>query len=88
MPTIQDLTAQARTMFHGDGFSRWFDKSISVMICANGCLGANVEHAPLDATVGGQIWEYILTHEQYDSDGGCLELYPGETPTDTPTPSQ
>ncbi len=75
-------------MFHGDGFSRWFDKSVSMIVCANGALGANVEHTPLDATICGHMWEYILTQEKYDSEERCLPLYPGENPADTPTPSQ
>lgn len=74
--------------FHGDGNSRWFDKSVSLVFCANGVLGANVEHTPLDATVCGHLWEYILTNEQYDANGRCMELHPGEEPLDTPTPTQ
>ena len=79
--------AQANVMFHGDGYSRWFDNALSVVVCSSGALGASVEHTPLDATVCGHIWEYVLTEEQYDVEGRCLELYPGEKPADTPTPS-
>lgn len=74
-------------MFHGDGYSRWFDKSVSLVVGANGALGANVEHTPLDATICEQLWEYALTEERYDAQEYCLELYPGERPVDTPTPT-
>ncbi len=77
----------SRLLFHGDGFSRWFDKSMSCCVCPNGVLGANAEHSPLDATVCGQIWENILSSEKYD-EGRCVLAYPGETPADTPTPSE
>ena len=39
-------------MFHGNMYNRWFDKSFSIIICANGVIGSNVEHSRLDATVG------------------------------------
>ena len=74
-------------MFHGDGYSRWFDKIVTVVVCSNGCLGANVEHSSLDATVCGHLWEYVLVNEQYDAHGHCVELYPGEQPVDTPPPT-
>lgn len=85
---IQDPTSTAQLLFHGDGYSRWFDKSCSLIVTPSGYMGANVEHAFLDATVCGQMWEYILTEEQYDANGKCVELYPGEQPQDTPTPIQ
>ena len=81
---LQDLTAVANLMFHG---SRWYDKMVNIMVTPNGVIGANVEHAPLDATVCLQLWEYMMSLETYDSNGRCTELYPGEKPLDTPNPS-
>lgn len=75
-------------LFHGDGYNRWFDKAVSLIVTPNGVLGANVEHTPLDATVCGQMWEYVLTEERYDADGRCVEMCPGEKPMDTPNPTQ
>lgn len=84
----QGLENTARMLFHGDGYNRWFDKGVSSIVTPSGVLGANVEHTPLDATVSGQMWEYALTAEQYDADGKCVEMYPGEKPLDTPQPTQ
>ena len=77
----------ARLFFHGDGYSRWFDKSFTMIITPNAALGANAEHTALDATICGHMWEYILTEEKYDASGRCMEVYPGEKPLDTPTPT-
>lgn len=80
------MTAQARVMFHGDGYNRWFDR-LTYIVCSNGALGANVEHTCLDATICGQLWEYVFSEEKYDAQGYCVELYPGEQPVDTSTPT-
>ena len=88
MTTTKTLTAQADVMFHGDGYNHWFDKSLNFVVCSNGAFGGNGEHTALDATVCGQLWEFLFTYEKYDSDGRCLGMYPGETPAATPTPSQ
>lgn len=60
---------------------------MSLIVTPQAALGANVEHTPLDATVCGHLWEYLLTEERYDAKGRCVELYPGEQPADTPTPT-
>lgn len=73
----------ARHLFHGDGYSRWFDKSVSLIVFPNGVLGANVEHTPLDATVCGHMWEYILTEERYDEEGRCIAP-PSPVTSETP----
>jgi len=64
----------SRMLFQGDINSRWFDKSVQMVVTPNGTAGASVEHAPLDATVCTQIWEYGLTREQYDQNGHVLPL--------------
>ena len=38
-------------MFHGNVYSRWFDKSFTTAVYANGVVGSNIEHSLLDATV-------------------------------------
>ncbi len=60
--------------FHGNVNNRWFDKSFQLIVTPNGAVGANVEHAPLDATVGGQLFEYILASEVYDDQGHVMDL--------------
>lgn len=61
-------------VFHGHVNNIWFDKSVQLIACPGGNVGANVEHAPLDATVCSQIWEYCLTSEKYDEEGHVLDL--------------
>ena len=51
----------------------------------NGRVGGNVEHSNLDATVCGQMWEYILSGENYDENGHVLDF--GEMPSSLPTPT-
>ncbi len=60
--------------FHGNVNNRWFDKGFQLIVTPNGVVGANVEHSPLDATVGGQLFEYILVSEVYDDQGHVLDL--------------
>lgn len=67
------FTTLCQKVFHGNVYNRWFDKSISVTVFENGLVGCNVEHAPLDATVGGQFWEYMLLTEAYDENGIALQ---------------
>ena len=77
-------------MFHGNGFNRWFDKGVQLVCTPNSIVGANVEHSTLDATVCGQLWEYMLTEESYDASGGLLEREAGqfiEGMADTPVPT-
>ncbi|WP_328396809.1 choline/carnitine O-acyltransferase [Nocardia sp. NBC_00416] len=44
-----DLQA-ADTLLHGDSANRWFDKSVSFIVFADGRAGINVEHCGLDGT--------------------------------------
>eukprot|EP00731_Ephydatia_muelleri_P002535 Em0001g2535a len=86
---VSDLTNSSRHFFHGNGYNRWFDKSCSLIVMANGNCGGNVEHSTLDATVAGQQWEYNLSEELYDAEGHVLpsSSYPGahDFPVDPPT---
>ncbi len=66
------MTATAQMLFHGNINDRWFDKCLQLIVAPNGAVGANVEHAPLDATVGGQLWEYVLVSEAYDENGHVI----------------
>lgn len=38
------------TLLHGDSANRWFDKSVSFIVFADGQTGINVEHCGLDGT--------------------------------------
>jgi len=55
----EDLTEIARTMMHGNGLNRWFDKSFQLIICKNGKTGINSEHSGLDGSVIGRLLKFI-----------------------------
>jgi carnitine O-acetyltransferase len=48
----------------GSGNSRWFDKSLTMTISANGRMSWNAEHACCDAIVMGRMIDYVYSHEQ------------------------
>jgi carnitine O-acetyltransferase len=45
-----DATQAADQLLHGDSGNRWFDKSFSLVVFADGTAGINVEHCGLDGT--------------------------------------
>ncbi|KAI9342909.1 acyltransferase ChoActase/COT/CPT [Obelidium mucronatum] len=51
----------AKYVFHNfDGSNRWFDKSITLCVSADGRAGANGEHSPLDALVCAYLMDYAV----------------------------
>ena len=54
---------KARSLFHGDGASRWFDKSLTVVVYEDGQAGLNAEHSWADAPVVAHMWEFTLLKE-------------------------
>ncbi|KDO33450.1 hypothetical protein SPRG_02257 [Saprolegnia parasitica CBS 223.65] len=73
--TPNEMEALGRSLIHGDGASRWFDKSLTMVAFANGRIGMNVEHAWADAPVVAHLWEESCTREvldqMYNADGHC-----------------
>ncbi|OQR96967.1 choline/Carnitine O-acyltransferase [Achlya hypogyna] len=69
------MEALGRSLIHGDGTNRWFDKSLTMVAFANGRIGMNVEHAWADAPVVAHLWEEACTREvldqMYDAAGHC-----------------
>ncbi|KAL9914661.1 carnitine O-palmitoyltransferase whd isoform 2-T5 [Glossina fuscipes fuscipes] len=70
-----------RTLLHGNGYNRWFDKSFTVCVGTNGRVGFNAEHTWADAPVMGHTWEYIFADDidGYDENGntkGIPEFQP------------
>lgn len=66
-------TEQLEFTFFGDGFNRWYDKSLQVVVMANGKTSFIFEHGAVD---GMTYWNYsstmqeaIFAHEP-ESDGG------------------
>ncbi|KAF0711778.1 Aste57867_5036 [Aphanomyces stellatus] len=64
-----------KSLIHGNGGNRWFDKSFTMVAFANGNVGHNVEHSWADAPVMAHLWEEVLFREildnMYDADGHC-----------------
>lgn len=46
----QDAKQASDQLLHGNSANRWFDKSISLIVFANGQAGINIEHCGLDGT--------------------------------------
>lgn len=67
------LNEFGHSMLHGKGYDRWFDKSFTLIVCANGMVGFNAEHSWADAPVSGHLWEYSLSEDvlslRYTEDG-------------------
>ena len=72
----------ARSMLHGKGHDRWFDKSFTLIVASNGRMGFNAEHSWADAPIMAHLWEYSMSEEfklGYGEDGhtiGTPELIP------------
>lgn len=71
-----ELNEFCRRMLHGKGFDRWFDKTITFVVCKNGQIGFNAEHSWADAPILAQLWEWCCVDEAekfgYDKDGNTL----------------
>nr|WP_154677282.1 choline/carnitine O-acyltransferase [Parafrankia discariae] len=48
--TPGDAKQACDNLLHGDGGNRWFDKSVSLIVFADGSAGINIEHCGLDGT--------------------------------------
>ncbi|KAA0196271.1 hypothetical protein HAZT_HAZT000819 [Hyalella azteca] len=58
-----DLDGFVRTMLHGKGHDRWYDKSFNVIVMANGKIGFNAEHGWADAAIASHMWEFIMVQD-------------------------
>ncbi|KAI8820719.1 acyltransferase ChoActase/COT/CPT [Fimicolochytrium jonesii] len=59
-----DIEYVARNTSHGlTGHNRWFDKSYSVCVMADGRTGVNGEHSPCDALIPAIIADHVVKHE-------------------------
>ena len=48
------------SMLHGKCYNRWFDKSVQIIVGANGHIGLNGEHSWADAPIVGHFWEFVI----------------------------
>jgi carnitine O-acetyltransferase len=60
----------ARLFLHGDGRTRWFDKSIQLVVAANGVAGFCMEHSGFDGSTAVRLAELLVEHEGASSGGG------------------
>ncbi|KAL3887263.1 hypothetical protein ACJMK2_027207 [Sinanodonta woodiana] len=61
--SFSDFSSRGKFLFHGDGSSIWFDKSLSMIFFSDGHMGLNCEHSYADAPVVAHVIEYSMTHE-------------------------
>ncbi|ELT88002.1 hypothetical protein CAPTEDRAFT_178036 [Capitella teleta] len=79
------LDAFGRSMLHGKGYDRWFDKSFTLVVCSNGRIGFNAEHSWADAPCMAHCWEHCMFLDDaygYRDDGHTK----GEVTTQPPNP--
>lgn len=69
----QDTLAASTQLLHGNGANRWFDKSVSLIVFANGMSGINIEHCGLDGTTVVDFVDQLFssdTHRRISDDSG------------------
>ncbi|XP_041352495.1 carnitine O-palmitoyltransferase 1, liver isoform-like isoform X2 [Gigantopelta aegis] len=63
------------SLLHGKGYDRWFDKSFTLVVFANGRIGFNAEHSWADGPIMAHFWEYMMEEDgiptRYTADGHC-----------------
>ncbi|KAG4077465.1 hypothetical protein HA402_002892 [Bradysia odoriphaga] len=61
----ENLDNQARSLLHGSGNNRWFDKSFSLVITSDAQFGLNLEHSWSDGPIIGHVYEEIMVDDYY-----------------------
>ncbi|XP_059810135.1 carnitine O-palmitoyltransferase 1, liver isoform-like isoform X2 [Hypanus sabinus] len=62
---VKSLDEYAKSLLHGKCYDRWFDKSFTFIVFANGKVGLNAEHSWADAPIIGHLWEYALATDTF-----------------------
>ncbi len=70
-------------LLHGDSGNRWFDKSISFVVFADGTSGISVEHSRLDGTTVADFVDSLLD-EPADEHARRIETEPMRIPAFAP----
>ena len=77
-----DWSTAGRLSLHGEGNTRWCDKSFNVCVYSNGDAAVHAEHSWADAPVIAHAWEWVLCKEvldePYTADGKLKEDCTGE----------
>ncbi|EID55723.1 choline/carnitine O-acyltransferase [Saccharomonospora xinjiangensis] len=77
--TPSDVKDACDHLLHGDSGNRWFDKSVSFVVFADGTAGINIEHCGLDGTTVLSFVDTVLTTELADrSPAGTPSVGPVE----------
>ncbi|XP_065837964.1 carnitine O-palmitoyltransferase 1, liver isoform-like isoform X2 [Oscarella lobularis] len=70
------IDRMARSLLHGSGYNRWFDKSFCAIIFKNGKIGLTCEHSWSDAPVIAYMLEHAsmeeLLPDRFRDDGHCV----------------
>ncbi|KAJ3026499.1 UNVERIFIED_CONTAM: hypothetical protein HDU68_005535 [Siphonaria sp. JEL0065] len=57
-----------RQIFHNyDGYNRWFDKALQLIVLPSGRAGFNGEHTPTDAVIPGRLMDYVVKTVPHDA---------------------
>ncbi len=57
-------------LLHGDSGNRWFDKSVTLIVFADGSAGINGEHCKLDGTTTVGLIDFLLRHTDAEHSEG------------------
>jgi carnitine O-acetyltransferase len=74
-------TEAARLVLHGGARNRWFDKSIQLVVAANGVSGFCVEHAGFDGSTAQRFADFLVDHESAPADSDASRS-PGPAATE------
>jgi carnitine O-acetyltransferase len=78
-PPAHPRSGEAAGLFlHGDARGRWFDKSVQLIVAANGVSGFCMEHAGFDGSTALRFAEFLVENEGSPSP---VAAAPGRTPT-------
>lgn len=73
---------------HGNGTTRWCDKSFNLIVFSNGYAGVHAEHSWADAPVIAHAWEWVLagefTADPYTASGRCKQIQAVAPPLGSP----
>jgi carnitine O-acetyltransferase len=62
-------------LLHGDGASRWFDKSLSFIVFEGGRAGVNIEHCGLDGTTVLDFLDSLADARESSQAGVCASPF-------------
>ncbi|CAK8691317.1 unnamed protein product [Clavelina lepadiformis] len=70
--TPKNLSEEFHLYMTGNGYNRWFDKSLTMIFASNGEMGLNIEHTSAEATLPARLWEFVYYHSKYDANGNAM----------------